>query len=83
MTKEEIKAFLSYETKTHSKYSRITKVYLKRGKMLLTYFLNKDQEEELIEQNQWVVYILTSNKNEIVKGEKIIKLMSGSNSSSN
>jgi hypothetical protein len=83
MTKEEVLEFLKSEGSAKNTYSRIIRVYLKRDKMLLAYFLNKDQEKPLVAQNQWVIHVLTSRKNEIIKGESIIKLKAGANPSAN
>jgi hypothetical protein len=78
MTKNEITAFLA------SINDRlIIRVYLKNRKMLLTHFFEKNQKKEMMEQNKWIMFVLTANENKLILGDDIIKLKPGANPSDN
>jgi hypothetical protein len=51
--------------------------------MLLTHFFEKNQKKEMMEQNKWIMFVLTANENKLILGDDIIKLKPGANPSDN
>jgi len=58
MTKHAIFSFLSNEHVGHSADAQTTRIIFKDGQVLRTHFIMDSQEQNLMEQNKWIVTVL-------------------------
>ena len=78
MTISQILEYLNNENVAKSASSRMTRIYFSNGMMAVAHFYKKDQEQSLVLENTWKMFLADHPDSPIVfSGEEIDSLKSG------